>query len=202
MSDIIDQPVIPSSSPGPLETAGSISKPTLIPPPSPDLSNPDTSPPPSNPDTSPPPSKPDTPPPLPPSPIHSRPQKTETDVTASRVSDAFRSCYGMVSTLVDEKGHPGVETLFSFTSQVIYIVETTVQSSGSEKKQIVLDLVTAAVEDFVQDPDRDNLLHLVHTVVPYCIDTVISVATGDINIGKTAIQAMQTIRVKRGCLPC
>ena len=185
MSDIIDQNVLPSSPPhppSPLKTVTSINRPRLISPSSPHSPNLP---------------KPDTPPPLPPSPILSRPQKTVADV--SRVSDAFRSCYGLVSTLVDEKGHPGVETLFSFTTQVIYIVETTVQSSGSEKKQLVLDLVTATVHDFVRDTDQDDILRLIHNVVPYCIDTVISVAKGEIDIGK---QAMQLIQVTQGCLSC
>lgn len=59
------------------------------------------------------------------------------------------------------------------------------KGQGAYKKRIILDVLELIIGDSTLEPsDKQSLILVLHTTIPPVIDTLISVAKGDLDIGK------------------
>ena len=142
---------------------------------------------------------------LPPSPTIPRPKliaPTESPRDSTSQGEPFEKsrtqefiqCYQHLRAIFqDPSGFTNVTILKSVT-QVIHIVEVTTTLPGHKKKSLVLEIMHTLILDNTTagSPDRQCALVLLETVVPSSIDLLISVATGELEIGKITPQIIQS----------
>jgi len=92
------------------------------------------------------------------------------------------------------KGLPTLENLeasdiITLVIKLIPIVQKTIngKNQGAYKKQIVIGVLNIVIkESNINSEAKDALYLLVSTTIPFTIDTIISVANGEIDISKHA----------------
>lgn len=107
--------------------------------------------------------------------------------------DEFVQCYQQLRDIFQNQSGFTNLTILSSVTQVIHVVEVTTTLPGPEKKTLVLDLIRKLIIDTttVGSNARQGGLLLLETVVPSSIDIFISVATGEVEIGKITPQIIQ-----------
>lgn len=146
-----------------------------------------------------------TPPPLPPSPLEARPGHIEDETKEGesgvsgvsgesgvsgdeqvKTTEIFKSCYVALEDIVAADGPPQAITLFFFISKVIHLVETTATLDGEAKRCLALALIREVVSHahYEGDIERQVMLELVNKTAASSIDALISVATGETDLGK------------------
>ena len=81
---------------------------------------------------------------------------------------------------------PTPENIMQVTVNVMQIVQKIVKekSKGEVKKEIVISVMQKLIDDVENQERKDQLQGLLDTTVPIAIDTVIKVATGEIDLEK------------------
>ena len=133
---------------------------------------------------------------LPPSPTIARPTLVSPPSPSTQdvpQKDEFVQCYQQLQDIFQDPSGFTSLTILSSVTQVIHIVEVTTSLPGSEKKGLVLELIRSLILDttVAGSPTRQSALLLLETVVPSSIDLFISVATGEVEIGKITQQVIQ-----------
>ena len=81
---------------------------------------------------------------------------------------------------------PTPENIMQVTVNVMQIVQKIVneKNKGEVKKEIVISVMQKLIDDVENQEKKDQLQQLLDTTVPIAIDTVIKVATGEIDLEK------------------
>ena len=98
----------------------------------------------------------------------------------------------MTTTLVDQVydtikvGQPTPQNIMQVTVDVMQIVQKIVKekNKGEVKKQVVLSVMQKLIDDVENEEKKSQLQGLLDTAVPVAIDTIIKVATGEIDLEK------------------
>lgn len=82
--------------------------------------------------------------------------------------------------------HLSLETLLSLTTELIPVVEKMLkEEKGVYKKKVLMDTLKLIINDSpLQNSEKQLLLTVLHTTVSTSIDIMISIAKGEIDIGK------------------
>jgi len=98
----------------------------------------------------------------------------------------------MTTTLVDQVydtikvGQPTPQNIMQVTVDVMQIVQkiTKEKNKGEVKKQVVLSVMQKLIDDVENEEKKSQLQGLLDTAIPVAIDTIIKVATGEIDLEK------------------
>ena len=111
----------------------------------------------------------------------------------------FNTCYPIIKDLIENKSDIPLEKLMDLTIKTIKIVQQYSNSSGYEKKKIVIGIIKyIVIEHYKNSLNMDIInekLHLIDLTLPYFIDISISIAKGNTDIGKHIMQ------IKNCCVP-
>lgn len=103
----------------------------------------------------------------------------------------FNSCFNIVEmwskTFIDND-YIQQEDLLKLAIKSMQLVEKSTEQPGSEKKKLVLDVLTKLIKecDFPtnQESLRSDLLSFINTYLPIIIDQSVALAKGELDIGK------------------
>ncbi len=101
-------------------------------------------------------------------------------------SQLFNSCYDIIKGWITQDQVITTENILEFTVRVIKLVQKMSKDKGAYKKTLVLDLIKRLVAEVnYPNPELKKLvLEFIDTTLPGFIDVTISVAIGQINLGK------------------
>lgn len=103
--------------------------------------------------------------------------------------------YSKLKEMSDKTETPDAGVMVVLVTLLIKIVEKIAgDKSGTYKKELVIKVLTKVVEDSkISDDSKSSLIAVINYTIPTMIDTMISLAKNEINIGKMKEQ-------KRSCL--
>lgn len=98
----------------------------------------------------------------------------------------FNSCYDTIKGWLKKDEVLDSQNILAFTVKIIKLVESATREKGAYKKQLVIDLTKCLVKEMsYPDPQtKQTVLALIDSTLPGFIDITISVATGEVNLGK------------------
>jgi len=100
--------------------------------------------------------------------------------------DEITLVYDQIKDWVDKTEKPDASNIIMLVTLLIKCVENVAKDkSGSYKKNLVLTVLTKVINESKLEPDaKAALMILVQTTIPVIIDTMISIANKEIDIGK------------------
>lgn len=117
-------------------------------------------------------------------------------------SQLFNSCYNTIKGWIKKDETLDTKNILDFTVKVIKLIQKLEKqkNKGAYKKQLVIDLVTRLVTEinYPTETTRQLVLQFIDITLPGFIDITISVATGELNIGKKC----KKIKKWCSCLQC
>ena len=110
-------------------------------------------------------------------------------------SQLFNTCYTTVKKWLDKGEILDSTNMIPFTVRIISLVQDISKQKGAYKKTLVIDLIKKLVAeiDYPEGISKHNVLAFVDATLPEFIDVTISVALGEIDLGK------KIKRVKKFC---
>lgn len=100
--------------------------------------------------------------------------------------DEITQVYNQIKEWVDKTENPDASNIIVLVTLLIKCVENVAKDKeGAYKKNLVLTVLTKVINESKLEPDaKAALLVIVHTTIPVIIDTMISIANKEIDIGK------------------
>jgi len=94
--------------------------------------------------------------------------------------------YNQIKEWVENTEKPDASNIIVLVTLLIRCVENVAKDkSGSYKKDLVLKVLTKVITESKLEPEaKASLMILVHTTIPIMIDTMISIAKKEIDLGK------------------
>ncbi len=101
-------------------------------------------------------------------------------------SQLFHTCYDTIKGWIEGDMILDTTNILAFTVRVITLVQNISKDKGPYKKTLVMDLIKRLVAEIEYPPTvpRHTVLAFIDATLPDFIDVTISVATGDLDIGK------------------
>ena len=98
----------------------------------------------------------------------------------------FNKAYDIVHSWITEKDTIDTENILDLTVKVITLVQKISNDKGDYKKNLVICLIKKLVREIEYETEeiRKKVLEFIDKTLPHFIDISISLAKGDINIGK------------------
>jgi hypothetical protein len=100
--------------------------------------------------------------------------------------DEITLVYNQIKDWVDKTEKPDASNIIVLVTLLIKCVENVAKDKdGAYKKNLVLTVLTKVITESKLEPDaKAALMVLVHTTIPVIIDTMISIANKEIDLGK------------------
>ena len=108
----------------------------------------------------------------------------------------FNSIYDKIRAWVQEGNVIDKDNILDFTLNIIAFVEKIVSNKGNYKKNLVIQLITKLVDE-LNYPDletKNNVKDFIDKYLPHFIDISISLARGEIDLGKKLRKCSSSIR--------
>lgn len=98
----------------------------------------------------------------------------------------FNEAYDIIKGWIKEGEIIDTENILDLTLKVITLVQKISQDKGDYKKNIVISLIKKLVREIKYETEeiRNSVLVFIDKTLPHFIDISISLAKGDIDIGK------------------
>lgn len=104
----------------------------------------------------------------------------------SNSADEIMLVYNQIKDWVDNTEKPDASNIIILVTLLIKCVENVAKDKkGSYKKDLVLKVLTKVINESKLEPDaKAALMIMVQTTIPIMIDTMISIANQELDLGK------------------